>query len=483
MKPNSVFILATELHRFGSKSKGKSVLIRAICGKDSQVEPKASFSPDSRNPYSQTEEVCFVYKRLTGMQDILPEDQPYWRFVRKKIDQITALYGFERLDVPIIEETGLYVRGVGQGTDIVDKEMYSFQDKGKDNVTLRPEFTAGFMRSYVENHLYKRPQPVKLFTIGPIFRYERPQAGRFRQHTQFNVEALGVEDPAIDFEVMSLAHQFFSELGFQGVHFQLNSTGCPQCRPQYIERLQAHYRLHYDEICDDCKRRLDRSPLRVLDCKASQCQPVIASAPKIADYLCDDCRLHFQSLLRYLDNAGLAYIVNHRLVRGLDYYRKTVFEVWVEGIGAQAAVCGGGRYDGLGQEIGGPPTPGIGFGSGIERIVMAMKAQGLTVPGLPKPQVLVAYLGKEAKERAVPLVQELRWYNIGVILPFGDRSLKSQLRQANRERVRYVVIIGEDELARGRAQLRDLQEHQQQDVPLDTLRQWLSERLPIKAEK
>ncbi len=420
-----------------------------------------------------------MYKRLTGMQDILPEDQPYWRFVQEKINQVTALYGFQRLDVPILEEAALYVRSVGPGTDIVDKEMYTFTDKGEDEVTLRPEFTAGFMRAYVENHLDKRPQPAKLFSVGPIFRYERPQAGRFRQHTQFNVEALGVEDPAMDFEVMSLAWHFFSLLGFHGLHFQLNSTGCPNCRPRYVEKLKAHYQLHYDQICDNCKRRLVRSPLRVLDCKEDRCQPVIASAPRITDYLCDDCKQHFGQLTHYLDAAQMAYTVNHRLVRGLDYYRKTVFEVWVEGIGAQAAVCGGGRYDGLAQEIGGPPTPGIGFGSGLERVIMAMKAQGVAVPGLPRPQVLLAYLGATAKEKAVPLAVDLRLHDIGVILPFGNRSLKSQMRQANREQVHFVVILGENELAKGVAQVKDLQVHEQFDVPLEDLSAWLSGKLAM----
>lgn len=422
-----------------------------------------------------------MYKRLTGMQDILPEDQPYWRFVQKSIERVTALYGFQRLDVPILEEASLYVRGVGQGTDIVDKEMYTFTDKGGSEVTLRPEFTAGFMRAYVENHLYKRPQPVKLFSVGPIFRYERPQAGRFRQHTQFNVEALGVEDPAMDFEVMSLAWQFFSLLGFQGLHFQLNSTGCPKCRPHYVEQLKAHYQLHYDQICDNCKRRLVRSPLRVLDCKEDRCQPVIASAPKITDYLCDDCKQHFAQVKHYLDATGMAYTVNHRLVRGLDYYRKTVFEVWVKGIGAQAAVCGGGRYDGLVEEIGGPLTPGIGFGSGIERMIMAMKAQGITVPGLPRPSVLIAHLGEAAKERAVTLATALRLHDIGAILPFGSRSLKSQMRQANREQARFVVILGDNELAQGVAPVKDMQTHDQDDVPLATLVTWLAEKLRTSA--
>lgn len=417
------------------------------------------------------------YRRPTGTLDILPEDRPYWRHLEQTIHELMGLYGYEQMDVPVFEYTELYVRGVGEGTDIVEKEMYSFKDKGGDNITLRPEFTAGMARAYVENGMYKRPQPVKLYAIGPVFRYERPQAGRYRQHTQVSVEAFGEQDPALDFEILSLAWHLFERLGFQRLYFQLNSTGCPVCRPRYIEALKAYYMEHYDEIDDDCKRRLQRNPLRVLDCKADQCQPVIAGAPKITDYLCDECRDHFATLRGYLDEAGFEYVLNHRLVRGLDYYTKTVFEVWAEGIGAQAAVCGGGRYDGLVEEIGGPSVPGIGFGAGWERIILAMKAQGIEPPPLPGPQVFVAHLGQNTKPVAVRLAHDLRHADVRTLVAFGHRSLKSQMREANRKGVLYTVIVGEGELERGVVTVRDMVKGKQVEVPLDDVIAWLKEEL------
>lgn len=417
------------------------------------------------------------YRRPTGTLDILPEERPYWRFLEQTIHDLMSLYGYEQVDVPVFEYTELYVRGVGEGTDIVEKEMYSFEDKGGDDITLRPEFTAGIARAYVENGMHKRPQPVKVYAIGPVFRYERPQAGRYRQHTQVSVEAFGEQDPALDFEILSLAWHLFERLGFRRLYFQLNSTGCPVCRPRYIEALKAYYMDHYDEIDDDCKRRLRRNPLRVLDCKADQCQPVIAGAPKITDYLCDECRDHFATLRRYLDDAGFEYVLNHRLVRGLDYYTKTVFEVWAEGIGAQAAVCGGGRYDGLVEEIGGPSVPGIGFGAGWERIILAMKAQGIEPPALPGPQVFVAHLGQGTKSVAVRLTHDLRHAGVRSLLAFGSRSLKSQMREANRKGVTYAVIVGEGELARGAVTVRNMGHGTQEEVPLGDVIAWLKARL------
>ena len=417
------------------------------------------------------------YKAPRGTFDILPEDWPYWNYVISKAREIAEIYGYREIETPIFESTSLFVRGVGEGTDIVDKEMYSFEDKGKTDLTLRPEFTAGVMRAYVEHGMHTKPQPVKLFSIGPLFRYERPQAGRFREFHQFNVEAIGSQDPALDFEIMSMAWQFLEELGFKGLSFQVNSTGCPKCRPGYVKALKEYYMQHYDEICDDDKRRLERNPLRVLDCKNPKCQPVIANAPKITDYLCDECREHFEALRRYLDAAGKRYTVNHRLVRGLDYYTKTVFEVWAEGIGAQNAVCGGGRYDGLVEEIGGPPTPGVGFAVGLERVVMMLKSQGVKVPDAPSPSVFVAYLGDKAKDEAVMLAQRLRANHIPTVLSFGKRGLKGQLRNANRWGVKYTLILGEEEIERGQVTVRDMSSGEQVQVGQEDLLSWLDKRL------
>lgn len=416
------------------------------------------------------------YQRPTGTLDVLPEDQPYWDYVLTRARRLAELCGFERIDVPVFEVTELFARGVGEGTDIVDKEMYSFQDKGGHSITLRPEFTAGVIRAYIENGMQVRPQPVKLYTYGPIFRYERPQAGRFRQHTQFNVEILGEQDPLADLEVMVLAWDLYAGLGFQELAFQLNSTGCPQCKPGYVEVLRNYYLAHTDRICEDCRRRLERSPLRVLDCKAEVCQPVIEGAPHIMDYLCAECEGHFARLRGYLDLLGRRYVINHRLVRGLDYYTKTVFEVWAAGIGAQSAVCGGGRYDGLAELLGGPPTPGVGFGSGLERIVMAMKYFGVQVPPLPSPTVFVAHLGPQAGAEAVRLAYALRDAGIGTWMAFGQRGLKSQLREAGKRGVRYAVILGEQELASGIAIVRDMESGEQTQVPLSGVAEWVRER-------
>ncbi|HIC90143.1 MAG TPA: histidine--tRNA ligase, partial [Anaerolineae bacterium] len=374
------------------------------------------------------------------------------------------------------ESTSLYIRGVGEGTDIVDKEMYSFRDRGGDELTLRPEFTAGIMRAYIEHGMHVWPPPVKLFSIGPIFRFERPQAGRYRQHHQFNVEAIGIQDASIDVEVMSVAWALFTQLGFQDLSFQINSTGCPDCRPSYIKVLVDYYNQHYNEIDDDCKRRLERNPLRVLDCKADQCQPVIAGAPKISDYLCDDCASHFADLQKYLDALGRPYMINHRLVRGLDYYTKTVFEVHAAGIGAQSAVCGGGRYDGLIEELGGSCTPGIGFGSGIERIIMTLKLQGIQPPPLPQPRVMVSHHGETARIEAVKLAELLREHDIGVLLPYRN-TLKAQLKQADRLRVAFTLILGEEELASDQVTVRNMVDSTQQLVPRDDIVGWLQVRL------
>lgn len=418
-----------------------------------------------------------LYKAPRGTQDILPEDQPYWRFIEEHMHRICSLYGYQKLDIPIFEETSLFERGVGEGTDIVEKEMYSFEDKGGEPITLRPEFTAGVVRAYLEHGMHVLPQPVKVYSIGPAFRYDRPQAGRYRQFHQFNVEAIGVQDPALDVEVMSLAWQFYEELGFKELSFQINSTGCPRCRPRYLKALVEYYEQHLDEICDDCRRRLRRSPLRVLDCKSEACQPIIAAAPSILDYLCQDCAEHFDTLRGYLDLLGRPYSLNHRLVRGLDYYTKTVFEVWAEGIGAQAAICGGGRYDGLAEELGGEPTPGVGFAAGLDRTVMVMKAQGIEVPSLSAPQVSLVYLGQEAKEAALELLASLRGGGIGATCAFGDRSLKAQMRAADSQGIAYTLIIGRRELEDGQVTVRDMLRSEQQPIAMEEAVDWLRERL------
>jgi histidyl-tRNA synthetase len=418
-----------------------------------------------------------MYQAPRGTQDILPADRPYWRYVTEEMHQVAALFGLQQIDTPIFEETGLYVRGVGEGTDIVDKEMYSFEDKGGAEITLRPEWTAGVMRAYIEHGMHVLPQPVKLYSMGPIFRYERPQAGRFRQHHQFNIEMLGEIDPAVDLEVMSVAWTLLSRLGYRGLNFQLNSTGCPQCRPAYRKALIEYFRQYEDRLNDVDRRRLSINPLRLLDSKEEAAQPLLNDAPHSVDYLCEECATHLAALRGYLDALDMPHSINFRLVRGLDYYTKTVFEVWAEGIGAQAAVCGGGRYDRLIEELGGPPTPGIGFGMGIERVIASLKAQGVQPPPLPAPRVQVSPLGELARLAGIKLVRNLRDANIGAVLAVGSRSLKSQLKSADKAGIRYALIVGESELAEDTVLAREMATSEQSSVPLAEIASWLRTRL------
>ena len=413
------------------------------------------------------------------MQDVLPDDRRYWDIIITKAEELARIYGFQRIDIPVIEFTDLFVRGVGTGSDFfMQKEMYTLEEADGSSISLRPEFTAGFVRAYIQNGMSSWPQPVKLFTIGPSFRRERPQAGRLRQHTQFNCEILGEDDPAADVEVMMLAMNLYRTLGFQGLTFQLNSTGCPRCKPAYIEKLKEYLGEHTGRLAQIDKERLAKNPLRVLDSKEPGMDALLAGAPHIADHLCDDCREHFADVRRLLDVLEQSYTINFRLVRGIDYYTKTVFEVWQEGIGAQASLCGGGRYDGLAEDIGGAPTPGVGFGSGIERIVLGMKEQQLAPPTVEPLPILVAHFGKATKEAAVRLVFDLRRNGIGARLAFarGSRSLKSQMREADRQGARYVFIIGDDELAAGKVTVRSLTgEGEQFQLLLDETIPWLQE--------
>ncbi|MEW6233152.1 MAG: histidine--tRNA ligase [Chloroflexota bacterium] len=410
-----------------------------------------------------------MFRAPRGTQDLLPEEAPYWRRVEEVIHQVCRRYGYRLIATPTFEETSLFVRGVGQGTDIVEKEMYSFEDKGGESLTLRPEATAPVVRAYLEHGMHALPQPVKLYSIISIFRYERPQAGRLREAHQLNVEALGEMDPALDAEVLCLALDLYRELGLSGLSLQLNSTGCPRCRPAYIQELKRYYLGHLGQICSDCQLRYGKNPLRLLDCKVDRCQPILAGAPNIRSHLCPECAGHFVQLLKYLDLLGLPYTINPRLVRGLDYYTKTVCEVWAPGIGAQNAVGGGGRYDGLARELGGRPTPGIGIAMGIERIVMTMKSQSIAVRPEEPPRVFLAYLGQPAKEAALRLSATLRAAGLSAICSFGDRSLKAQLKQAGNSGAAYAVILGEEELKRGLVTLRDMARSQQVSVEIEGL--------------
>ncbi len=410
-----------------------------------------------------------MYQAPRGTIDILPEEQAYWRFVEQQAASICNLYGYERIDTPVFENTKLFARGIGDGTDIVEKEMYSFKDKGDNDITLRPEGTASVCRAYIEHGMANLPQPVKLYYLTSIFRYERPQAGRLREHHQFGYEAIGDADPVIDTEVIEMAWRFFQSLGLKKLSVLINSIGCKKCRPNYLETLRKYYQKHTADLCKDCLTRLERNTLRLLDCKQPACQQFIDSAPKSVDYLCEDCGQHFNLLQKYLDTIGLPYSVNHKLVRGLDYYTRTVFEIQPEIEGGQSTIGGGGRYDNLISELEGKPTPAVGFATGIERIILNLKREGITVPPVNKPSVFVASMGDIAREAAVKLSSDLRQAGIAVVQSTGTKSLKAQLRQANNLKVQYAVIIGDEEVASQTVVLKDMTGSGQETLPLDCL--------------
>ena len=421
-----------------------------------------------------------MYKAPRGTSDILPEEQGPWRFIEDKAVALCQLYGYQRLDTPVFEDFGLFARSIGEGTDIVTKEMYTFDDRSGNTLALRPEGTAPVCRAYLEHGLGNLPHPVKLYYVATIFRYERPQAGRYRQHYQFGFEAIGDAEPALDAEVIEIAWRFFQCLGLDHLSLQLNSIGCEACRPAYLERLKDYYSARMAGLCSDCKARITRNPLRLLDCKKASCNGVAEAAPRSADHLCQGCQAHFEAVQRYLDILGLPFELSHRLVRGLDYYTKTVFEIRPPDEGAQSALGGGGRYDNLIEELGGKPTPAIGFAAGMERIVLNLKRQRVPIPSLRGPDVFVAHLGDECKMAAVKLASALRRDGIAVTAATGDRSLKAQLRQANSSGSMYAAIIGEGELESGAVTLRNMKTGEQQGVSAATLGKLLKELLRDK---
>ncbi|MFC1945947.1 histidine--tRNA ligase [Chloroflexota bacterium] len=414
-----------------------------------------------------------MYQSPRGTADILPAEQAYWHYIREKAEAVTARYGYGRLDTPTFEDTGLFTRGVGEGTDIVEKEMYTFTDKGGSSLTLRPEGTASVCRAYLEHGMHNLSQPVKLYYQTPVFRYERPQAGRLREHHQFGCEAIGEADAAVDAEVIEMAWQFFQALGLEKLSLILNSIGCRGCRPGYLEILKEYYTPHAGELCRDCRTRLVRNPLRLLDCKQATCQGLAEAAPKSADNLCPDCAGHYAQLRRYLDLLGIGYRLSHRLVRGLDYYTRTVFEIEPEQARGQSTLGGGGRYDDLIEMLGGRPTPAIGFACGLERIVLNLKKQGICVPDLPAPRIYIAHRGGLTAEAAIKTAAALRQAGIGAVAGTGGRSLKAQLRQAGAQGAAFTVIIGEDELARGAATVKSMADGGQRDVTLAELAGYL----------
>ncbi len=407
------------------------------------------------------------FRAPRGTTDLLPQEQKYWRYIQSKAAEIAQRFGYGRIDSPAFEDSGLFIRSVGEGTDIVEKEMYTFEDRGGDNLTLRPEGTAPVCRAYLEHGMHNLPQPVRMFYFCPVFRYERPQAGRFRQHHQFGVEVIGDPDPSVDAEVIELAWRFMDSLGLTDISLLVNNIGDAVCRPAFIDQLKAYYTGHHDKLCPDCRQRLDRNPLRLLDCKVETCRALGEAAPRSVDLLCPECQDHWDKLRSYLEAVEIPYQVDHRLVRGLDYYTRTVFEIQPCDVGAQSTICGGGRYDGLIEQLGGRATPGIGFGSGIERLTLNLKRAEIPVPDEPQPQYLVVNVGDAARSAAQELAANIRKLGIGAILANGSRALRGQMRQANALGIPYALVLGDDEIQRGEVMLRSMSDSSQRAIPLD----------------
>ena len=399
-----------------------------------------------------------------GTKDILPDSVGEWNYVEGKIRDLCHRYGYQEIRTPMFEHTELFQRGIGDGTDVVDKEMSTFGDRGRRSIPLRPENTASAVRAYLQNKLYGDSSLVKLFYIGSMFRYDRPQAGRMREFHQFGIEALGEENPMVDAEVILVAIDFLQSLGLQGLELALNSVGCPKCRAEYRKALQDYFRPHLDDLCEDCRDRFERSPLRILDCKVDAEKPYMADAPKITDYLCDDCRNHFEQVQACLRAVGVDFMLDPRLVRGLDYYTKTAFEVKYPPLGAQSAVAGGGRYEGLIEEIGGKPTPAVGFATGLERVLLALEKQELLPQQDKRIDAFIVALGEAAQGPAFKLLTELRRAGLTAGMDYAGRSMKAQMKQANKAGARFALILGEDEVKEACVQLKDMAKSEQTKV-------------------
>ena len=402
-----------------------------------------------------------------GTKDILPDTVGDWNYVEGEIRELCRRFGYSEIRTPIFEHTELFQRGIGEGTDVVDKEMYTFTDRGERSITLRPENTASAVRAYLQNKLYAQSNLVKLFYIGSMFRYDRPQAGRMREFHQFGVEALGEANPAVDAEVILLAMNLLEGLGLKDLELSINSVGCPKCRSKYRTMLQDFFRDKLEDLCEDCRSRFERSPLRILDCKKDSDKPYMADAPKITDCLCEECADHFAKLKELLTSAGISFTHDPRLVRGLDYYTKTAFEIKYPPLGAQSAVAGGGRYDGLIEEMGGNPTPAVGFATGLERLLLALESQNLLPERNRSVDAYVVALGETAQAEGFKLLNSLRQQGLSAAMDFAGRSMKAQMKQANKLGAKYSVILGEDEIAEGVVMLRSMEDSSQAKVPMN----------------
>lgn len=400
--------------------------------------------------------MALVTKAVKGTQDLLPADSYKNQFVEATMLDIASKFGFKEVRTPVFEHTELFQRGVGETTDVVQKEMYTFNDKGERSITLRPEGTAGAVRAFLEHGLFNEALPQKMCYLTSCYRYEKPQAGRLREFHQFGIEVFGAGAPAADAEVISVANEIFAFLGVENLQLEINSIGCPECRKNYHNALKEYFETKKDSLCPTCLERLEKNPMRILDCKSPICKEITAEAPVILDYVCEDCSNHFESVKKYLDVMNIEYKVNPKIVRGLDYYSRTVFEFVSNDIGAQGTVCGGGRYDGLVEELGGPHTPALGFGMGIERLLLLLKAQNIEIPAPSSCDLYIAPMGDAASLEAMKIVSELRANGVSAQTDVVGRSLKAQMKYADKIGAKYTMVLGDNEIAEGKAKIKDM---------------------------
>jgi histidyl-tRNA synthetase len=404
-----------------------------------------------------------------GTKDLLPAQAYKWHYVERKFAEICKNYGFKEIRTPMFEHTEVFARGIGDTTDVVQKEMYTFNDHGNRSITLKPEGTSGAVRAFIEHKQYAEVQPTKYYYDTDCFRYEKPQSGRLRHFHQFGIEVFGTPNMLADSEVICLANDFLNQLGITEIELRINSVGCPECRKKHREALKEFLRPRYDELCNTCKERYDRNPMRILDCKSEICQEIVKDAPRMLDYLCDDCKNAFEELKSNLTAMGIEYKVDPNIVRGLDYYTKTAFEFVTTSIGAQGTVCGGGRYDHLIEELGGPPIPGVGFGLGIERLLMLMDACGAQFPADDSVDVFIAVMGERAKAFGLKLCRELRQSGVAAEMDTLARNIKGQFKYADRLNAKYTLVIGENELDKGVVSLKDMSMSQQREIKIEDI--------------
>lgn len=412
--------------------------------------------------------MALITKAIKGTKDVLPSEVYKNQYIEATCLTVAENFGYKEMRTPVFEHTELFQRGVGDTTDVVQKEMYTFDDKGGRSITLRPEGTAGAARSFLENGLSNEALPQKICYLTSCYRYEKPQAGRLREFHQFGIECFGATSPLADAEMIALAKQIFDELGVKDLHLELNSIGCQTCRAEYHKALKEYFASRVDELCDTCRDRLDRNPMRILDCKSPVCSEIAKDAPVVLDYLCDECKEHFEKTKSYLDAMNIEYIVNPQIVRGLDYYTKTVFEFVADSIGAQGTVCGGGRYDGLIEELGGQHTPSLGFAMGLERLQLVMEAQGCEFPEPSRPDLFIVAMGDKATLKAVEIAKDMRDEGYSVVYDLNGRSLRAQMKYADKINAKYNVVIGDNEVDTKSAVLKDMATGEQSDISLET---------------